>query len=537
MSDKDFLVFKDLHGFIQDELGTEQWIPIYVHIQEPHKSIRMLGALLPVSSIEESLESTDWEFLYSGGSPDQITYYKDGESETRYFRYGNDEGIEPLVLCRDFYGLRTSYRECAEEFRMYFNLYFDDRTDKYIHLDWDGNDIEVIRIGEEGIFANLRFIKHFLQVKNMCLALYFEVDRCSEQSLEEMDLSEYQEDYRSEGYHYYVDVGEKSKFSDDEGVLARLHGKKIILGKEHEELEYVERSDREYVEFIIDIDDEGNDILHTCNEDLLANNFGRNPEAAHYLTPVYFRKDVLKKYYDDTGKYSVEDQYLRCGGLWGLRMENHNDEHFVVYLGDLGGLYYQEQLYWRSFNIEPQGGLSKVVVKRDLLAQFTNPEKVDLLFKMRFKEFCDTWEEAYGWPLFKPLAESDKHALIALHVPPDDNQQQFDQQVSFLSKILIESINEAEIGKHINKEDGDKGITKLAKFLEAKNANAEEIDRAIHFLRNLHDASHGSRHRKGHDYKKGIEYFSSPKDSLDEAFRNMLMEAIELLSILQRNLM
>jgi hypothetical protein len=61
----------------------------------------------------------------------------------------------------------------------------------------------------------------------------------------------------------------------------------------------------------------GKPVRHTCDPDKLANYFGKNPEAPHYLTPVFFRAEVLEKYYADPGKYSVEDGSLRCGRLWG----------------------------------------------------------------------------------------------------------------------------------------------------------------------------------------------------------------------------
>jgi len=49
---------------------------------------------------------------------------------------------------------------------------------------------------------------------------------------------------------------------------------------------------QEYSHFIIGIDAEGDAVEHTCDPDQLANYFGKNPDAPHFLTPVFFRRDA-----------------------------------------------------------------------------------------------------------------------------------------------------------------------------------------------------------------------------------------------------
>ena len=124
------------------------------------------------------------------------------------------------------------------------------------------------------------------------------------------------------------------------------------------------REDERYVEFIIGVDNEGKDITHTSDEEKLSNYFGKNPGAPHFLTSVLFRKEVLTKYYSQPEKYSVEDGYLQCGGLWGLRMDNNHPKHVMVFLGDLGHLAYNEQLHWKSFNLRTTGKISRTAWKR-----------------------------------------------------------------------------------------------------------------------------------------------------------------------------
>jgi len=79
-----------------------------------------------------------------------------------------------------------------------------------------------------------------------------------------------------------------------------------------------EKKPKQYQDFIIGSDAKGQPIKHTSDSEKLANHFGKNSDAPNYLTAVYFRPEVLSKYYADPAKYSVEDGYLRCGGLWGI---------------------------------------------------------------------------------------------------------------------------------------------------------------------------------------------------------------------------
>ena len=211
----------------------------------------------------------------------------------------------------------------------------------------------------------------------------------------------------------------------------------------------------------------GKPVRHTCDPDKLANYFGKNPDAPHYFTPVFFRAEVLAKYYAEPGKYLVEDGYLRCGSLWELRMDNDHTDVVVVFLGDLGrDLSEAERNYWLSFNIPPEGRtMSKTTLKRGFLTQFADPEKPDLVFKHEYNHFNRAFREAKGWGFFLPLHDDDEHFLTGLRLLSKDNQAEFDSQLIALTKVLVDSLNEKEITKGLTTlVENDKGITKLAKF-------------------------------------------------------------------------
>jgi hypothetical protein len=193
-----------------------------------------------------------------------------------------------------------------------------------------------------------------------------------------------------------------------------------------------------------------------------------NEHAAHYLTPVWFTRDVLMKYYEDP-KFSIEDGYLRCGSLWRMRIDNNLPDHVVAYLGDLGrDLDTEEQKYWRHFNVTPSGRRpSETNFQRSFRAEFAEPSAPDLLFKLRYGQLDKAWKEKFGWPIFLPPHEADAHVLKRLRVPISDSASEFDRQLLYLVKLLIDSLNEAELAKASGKALLDqKGISKLERYLE-----------------------------------------------------------------------
>lgn len=219
-------------------------------------------------------------------------------------------------------------------------------------------------------------------------------------------------------------------------------------------------------------------------------------------------------------------------------MDNNHPKHIIVYLGDLGrDLSYQEQTYWKSFNIPPDGGISEVEFKRSFLAEFADPQQADLRFKAAYRHFCERWQKEQGWPLFKPLNEDDGHALAALRVPLTKDFSEFDAQLLYLTKLLVDSLNDAEIQKRVTDlEPGARSIAKFEAFLKQSNVSGYESH--IKFLKNLYQLrSIGAGHRKGSDYRKKAAAFGIEEKELPEVFSDFLDNATMMLGFLEENLL
>lgn len=275
-------------------------------------------------------------------------------------------------------------------------------------------------------------------------------------------------------------------------------------------------------------------MSHYTNPEELANYFGANPEAPHYLTPVFFKREVLSRYIQNNKQFSVEDGYIRCGSLWGMAIDNHNKEYVSAYLGDLGrDLPKEEQKYWKNYNILIEGKLSPVKVNRDFFAMFAEPDAIDFKFKVVYEQVCESWEKFYGWPMFRKLAQEDEHNFTNIILPIFDTQSEFDGLIASLTKVLIDSINESEITKLIRDGNSVKGsIAKLERWFVETGVTGYEIH--IQFLRNLQSLrSSSTAHLKGKNFDKIASKFSIGEKRFVDVYEDILKEVISFLEFLQ----
>ena len=172
-------------------------------------------------------------------------------------------------------------------------------------------------------------------------------------------------------------------------AFSRLFGKRLIepLPKSKSGLRGFAEEQKKYADFIIGVDDTGDEIEHTCDPGALAN----------YFTSVSFRKQVLDKYYQQPSKYEISDSILRCGSLWDIQIDNHHDDKVCAWLGDLGrDLPSGEQLHWKSYNFVSESGVSKTYFRRQILNQPTDSDRPEHILQRRLGELEKVCQEQLG---------------------------------------------------------------------------------------------------------------------------------------------
>lgn len=512
-----------------DKLGCGEWTVLYEYQDNAMGSRCSYSALLLSTQVAHALKTTSWDLSIGHGVPG-LTQRREGDEEvTTYDRFGMD-GVEPILHCRDFHGIKPRQFDLSEEFRLFHNLYHDRHNDRYIHVDDRGNEVIAAEISPGRAMVLTRLLRQYMAARQLALALFFDHRAHSDLDLATVKPALSPINKVAADRRYSFNVGDF-----DGKAFSRVVGKRIVFPLPITQCgvwPYDQEQQARYVDFIISVDERGSPVTHSCDPDGLANYFGKNEQAPHYLTPVWFTRDVLSKYYDQPNKFSVEDGYLRCGSLWGVQIDNNMPDHVVVYLGDLGlDLHYEEQAHWRHYNVTPSGRQpSETNFRRSFLAEFADPSAPDLVFKQRYAQLNEMWLAKFRWSIFRAPHEDDAHVLTQFRVPVSESLGEFDNQVLFLVKLVIDSLNEAELAKACGGTlPNEQGIGKLERYLKAQNYPnvIRDID-ALRLLQRLR--STGVAHRKGENFNKVRTSVGLDRDSRRDVFRGLLAGVNQMLS-------
>jgi hypothetical protein len=102
----------------------------------------------------------------------------------------------------------------------------------------------------------------------------------------------------------------------------------------------------------------------------------------------------------------------------------------------------------------------------------------------------------------------------------------------YLTKVLVDSLNEAEIAKHIAGTPNQKGIDKMAEYLKCEKVS--DYDQHVEFLRDLQSLrSSGAAHRKGKNYEKVAKRLGLNTKDQRIVFEELLANALSLVKAMQ----
>ena len=207
------------------------------------------------------------------------------------------------------------------------------------------------------------------------------------------------------------------------------------------------RQDREYESFLALDMKTGRVVDISTHPDATTNYFEREPQKPFELSPAFFRKDVLTRYKSDRDKYHVEEREVSCRNSWYLRGLDTNQAGQVhTYICDLRVLPYEEQRYWKAFNENPRGGLSKRAIANDFHGTWFDPPAG--LFGL--VDHLRTWDKdgVWWWTL------RDYTLFDTVLEPVQNNRDEWANACLELAKLVIEGFNK----KRLKKELDQKGI-------------------------------------------------------------------------------
>lgn len=511
---------KKVRKYLEDEYGTSQWIQVSGHYMLHGADAGFWCGFIPKARIEEALQDYSWDISMSSGGPG----FEMSGNGTVYKSSLVDKDEEPLLFYREFYGVASNYIEVSQEFILLNNLRYDRKHKSYFAMYDSGEQEEAIKYGDDfTIKIKAKFLKRYAAAKQLAIVLQFDIKTNFSGQLSDYGLEEFRETIACKDICYSIVGGE---YRTPDTVFSRILGKKIIAPEPIENCGFWPyEKEKKYEDFIIGSDKNGNSISYTCNPNCLNNYFGSNPSAPMYLTPVFFSREVLHKYYDNPDLYSISDGRLSCRSLWGVEIDNHHRDVVSVFLGDLGrDLPEVEQKHWKNYNILTDETISGVTVARDLLCYPAESNVIEHQFKRDYKQLNRQWKDVYGWLLYKKLDSSDAYIFDQIRRPVTDGQAEFDQLVLLLSKLLIDYLNEIELASHIDAKEELRGIGKLECWIKSNDGFG--FEEHIAFLKDLWELrSSGSGHAKGKKYKKVSEKFMVDELPLPDVYDGILKKA------------
>ena len=504
----------DLHDAIEKKFVDKGWIDIY---KTSHNEIDvgMYCCLVKPNHLDEYMKTSNWGIEWgSEGRPSVITSFRGGKEQTEYFSFGED-GLEPFIYVKYFSHKSERYVDVSEEFVNYFKLYEKVVTKQdrdYYFIDDLGEMEHVIDISPERIRLKLKFLAEYLAVRKIHFSLCFDFMCLADIKGAGEAFVPKEVDYKSDTYNYnhliraVLGLGGKN-------LQSWIRGKVIMKydpGKSSKFWYDLGMDDHE--EFIIGYNDDGSDLMARSDS-----------EEYKFFTPVFFKKEVLNKYYGNPEKYKVSGFHLQSKFI-SLKIDNNNDEYVTVFLNDLRVLPQKEQLHWKQYNIPRENGMGISGSYYDTMIEGNwarDSDAIDIRFKEKYERFNKRWNDKFGWYFYKPAVGADTHLFTSLHLPSENNIRSFCEQMLLIVKFTIDCLNEQKLVANLPKVENEKGISKLERFLKSHKT---EIPDLISFLRHLQDLRSGMIAHRLSTSNKGVQRAIAFFNITDDNYRQVASE-------------
>jgi hypothetical protein len=477
-------------------------------------------ALSQLNMRERVIRDVGWDVQKGEGIPGFV----DHGTEVSYFKSGSLPEFEPLVVLQEFFGVVPDEVNISEDFRFLMRLWRDPKSGNYYEIQESGDKELAIRISGERIEVRTPLLKRYLAARQLDAVLYIDSNVGVDYDGDPADLADLDEEAFSVENLTCYSRNVWRDMSQSGRIWTRFLAKRIIKAPPRERCRiwpWDKVAADEYPEFIISEDEYGEPVRWTCNPDSLRNYYGKNPDAPHYLTPVFFKPEVLSRYYD-SDDYEVRDAYLSCGQLWGVNLDNGCLDYVSVFLGDIGRDIPQSHWdHWKAYNIAPIGRMSDAAIRRSFFNQSVESGNPEHRFKRAYRDLQEKWEEAWGWRLHRRAEELDAGVFSRLRIPVNETEAEFRAQSHNLALILVDLLNEKSLIQGMDRVSDERGLAKLKRFLE--NNEYEYVDRDISLLKKVQQMrSRIAAHASGSGGRAFLD-----KELGDRSHREYFVELIE----------
>lgn len=210
-----------------------------------------------------------------------------------------------------------------------------------------------------------------------------------------------------------------------------------------------------------------------------------------FLTPVFFKREVLLKY-DNSPSYRVQFASTTYGTIYTgeeyISFGINKNGLVVMWLGDIAKMPESEQYYLRSENVPSDHSIGSEFYEGQIECVFTEVSREGRLFKAR----SDFIEASFSRFATKIAQLDDEVMSLALQFngPVVDTEKERRHVADTLNKIYIESFDKAALGdilKSLGGNPKDLGSLKLLQRILERALPSEDISSLLSPLYVLYD--------------------------------------------------
>ena len=527
-AEKKWIEQQDISPFLEQTENME-YVPVYLSNNDEtgflmHSFFISLDKIKNAKNVYDGREASCYDNFWSWGYS-----HKNNKREYEIFqdRYGD---LEPLSFIKSFDARHhddgKTYHELSQKLTQILDIHYLPHKQAYCIYDPEGSGelIEVIKLHpsyndnewekKNILLFKKDFLDFYLWITKSALVRWWDCTRIPNYSAFDMWSNNIQHKEISKT-DFYCKIHLEENCSYSSGIQI------IRCSKSEEEMQYFVDNDfilktKNYATFITN--DWKNEKVHevTCNPKHLSNYFSTKENNYPFeISPAFFKPDVLLKYKNDPDKYELTDSHIYCKNGWNLKSYDFNQKtnQISVYLLDLSKLAHQEQLYWKSYNEEPKGGISEGAFRRHFKGEFYDDETpisgLKKVLKSLSNKHPEIWDSFSDIENFSPLFSN--------------SIEEWGNDISNLYNIVIHKMRPSEIKKiykniKIQEPDKDWGSIKLIEeILKEKLGDVSDIIQPLHEVRNIRNSTGGHKNNKRIVFKEKAEKeFSSLQNHLED---------------------
>ena len=506
-----------------------EWLTIVEHFFNDDRHGGTSCVLVDGADIESALGDVTW----LGSDLGDVGIWGDGTFEDGLS--GTDTGLAIEFFCqaRDHHGLRPPTVEISHPFLWYWDAF--ETAGNWLYLNRAGRDQPLIRsaISEDEYRVQVRALefRQYLAARGLAAVVQFDhVENADAPEFERKD-SEHRSEWVNASWHCLPET-----LGLGRSAFSRLLGRYLILPLEGPRKPRWEerRQDRQYPEFQYGVDpNTGSPLLHTCNPDELGTYFDKDGSRLHYLTPIYFRREVLGRYVDEPSRYEVTATRLRCLDLWGVDISTNTAGLIEVYLGDLGrDLPSDEWPHWLGHNVAPEGEMAEDRFRRDILNQPSPSKDLPRRVRAARSSVASAAQSAFGVPIWRDLTGPESTAFQRLHGPTSPEPTALNGPVLTMTKALIDSIDPKSLRHILDEPSSEVPSLQLLESVELGTGGDGRSTAVLRDLQRLRSAG-GIAHLSGKNREKVLDQIGIVGMKPNEAFDHictLVSEALEALA-------